>query len=63
MISEHQIILLPTSLPSWRVGDVGVTTNLNNYYGGASTPMPSAYTSFTDYQAPYVYVGDLGMMW
>ena len=63
MISEHQIILLPTSLPSWRVGDVGVTTNLNNYYGGASTPLPSAYTSFTDYQAPYVYIGDLGMMW
>ena len=61
MIDESQIILVPTSLPMWRVGDYGVTSGMTSYYGTSNTPAPLAYTSFTDYQKPYVFVGDLGL--
>lgn len=62
MISESQIILPPVSLPQWRVGDEGLATNLSSYYGGSTVPQPLAYTDFTEYQKPYLYIGDIGIL-
>lgn len=63
VISEGQIILVPTSLPDWRVGDESsFTASFNSYYGGSSVPQPLAYTPFTEYQKPYIYIGDIGIL-
>jgi hypothetical protein len=59
-ISEHRIILVPTSLPLWRAGDYGGAI-YNGYYSGSSIPSPGAYQYFTDYQKPYVFISDIGM--
>lgn len=45
MISEDQIVLVPNSIPQWR--------NINSY------PVPGSYTYFSEYQRPYVYLGDM----
>lgn len=45
MISENQIVLVPNSIPMWR--------NINSY------PVPGSYTYFSEYQRPYVYLGDM----
>ena len=45
LISEDQIVLVPNGHPKWRI--------INSF------PIPSAYTSFTDYQRPYVFLGDM----
>lgn len=58
-LSESQIILVPTSLPMWRVN-----TNpggILSYYGAGGAGGPHSYRYFTDYQKPYVFVGDLGL--
>lgn len=61
-ISEGQIILVPTSLPAWRLGDnMSSGYNYLSYYSGSSVPQPLAYNHFTDYQKPFLYVGDLGL--
>lgn len=64
-LPESRIILVPNSLPSWRVGDLpyGGGCCLNGYYSTASIPQPGAYQDFTDYRKPYVYVGDIGIWW
>lgn len=59
MISEGQIVLVPTSLPDWRPGD---NSSFSSYYGGSTSPQPLSYTPFTEYQKPYLYVGDIGML-
>lgn len=45
MISEDQIVLVPNSLPKWR--------NLNSY------PVAGSYCYFSEYQRPYLYLGDM----
>lgn len=62
MIHESRIILVPNSIPQWRIGNDSLTTNINSYYGGSSIPQPGVYTYFTEYRAPYVFVGDLGTL-
>ena len=62
VIPENRIILVPNSLPAWRVGDGGYMNAFSSYAGGASIPQPGAYTYFTDYRRPYVFIGDLGLM-
>lgn len=62
MLHESRIILVPRSIPQWRVGDNSLTTNFNSYFGGSSIPQPGAYSYFTDYRKPYVFVGDLGLV-
>ena len=46
LIGESQIILVPNSIPMWRIGT-------------SSYPVPGAYVYFTDYQRPYVFIGDM----
>ena len=61
LIDESQIILLPTSLPYWRIGD-GYGSYSGGYYGSIGiTPTFGNYQPFSDYQAPYIYTGDLGI--
>ena len=61
IISESQIILLPTSLPYWRIGD-GYGSYSGGYYSSPGiTPTFGNYRPFSDYQAPYGYTGDLGL--
>lgn len=60
ILPEHRIILVPTSLPMWRVGEYA-GNSFNGYYSGSSVPSPGAYQYFTDYQKPYIYIGDIGM--
>ena len=45
-LAEDQIILVPNSLPQYRIGNL-------NYPGAGS------YTYFTDYKRPYVYMEDV----
>jgi len=60
-IDEARIILLPTSLPSWRLAEGYGSWNGGGYYSGTTgSPIFGSYMPFTDYQAPYVYVGDMG---
>lgn len=61
LISESQIILVPTSLPMWRTGDYGGAYSIISYYSSSSSPSPHAYKYFTDYQKPYVFCGDIGL--
>lgn len=59
-LPENRIVLVPTSLPSYRIGD-GFTGITNGYYSGSSIPQPGAYQDFTDYQKPYVFLADTGI--
>lgn len=45
-IDEGQIILVPNSIPMWRIGT-------------SSYPTPGAYTYFSDYRRPYVFMADV----
>ena len=45
-IDEGQIILVPNSIPMWRIGT-------------SSYPTPGSYTYFSDYRRPYVFMGDV----
>lgn len=45
-IDEGQIILVPNSIPKWRIGTV-------------SYPSAGNYTYFTDYRRPYVFMEDV----
>ena len=45
-ISEDQIILIPNSIPMYRIGSI-------------SYPAPGNYTYFTDYRRPYVFMMDM----
>lgn len=53
MISEDQIILVPNAIPMWRAG-----SNMS-LSGTSSYPTPGAYTYFSDYRRPYVFIGDM----
>ena len=44
-ISEDQIILVPNSIPQWR--------NIGSF------PVPGAYSHFSEYRRPYVFLGDM----
>lgn len=57
MIDEGQIILVPNAIPMWRVKSGG--GNYAGYSGGSSYPQPGAYTYFTDYKKPYVFMADV----
>lgn len=46
MIGEDQIVMVPQSIPQYRVGDL-------------SAPTPGGYSWVTEYRRPYVYLGDL----
>lgn len=46
IIGEDQIVLVPNSIPQWRIGQ-------------SSYPTPGAYMYFTDYRRPYVFIGDM----
>lgn len=52
MISEDQIILVPNSIPKWRACST-------NFLGCSSFPTPGAYTYFSDYKRPYIFLGDM----
>lgn len=60
LISESQIILVPTSLPMWRINNNNIN-GISSYYGVNGAGYPLSYTHFTDYQKPYVFIGDLGL--
>lgn len=45
IIGEDQIVLVPNSLPQWRL--------LNSY------PVPGAWQWFSDYQRPYLFIQDM----
>lgn len=45
IISEDQIILVPNSIPQWRL--------INSY------PVPGAWQYFNDYRKPYVFIQDM----
>ena len=45
IIGEDQIVLVPNSLPQWRL--------LNSY------PVPGAWQWFSDYQSPYLFIQDM----
>jgi hypothetical protein len=49
-ISEDQIILVPNALPEWRLGGLSYVT---------SYPVPNAYTAFSEYRRPYVFLEDM----
>ena len=53
MISEDQIILVPNAIPMWRAG-----SNVS-LAGTSSYPTPGAYTYFSEYRRPYVFIGDM----
>lgn len=61
MLPENRIILVPNSIPCWRIGDIPGTTYVNyaGFSGGSSYPQPGAYTYFTDYRKPYVFIADV----
>lgn len=48
LIGEDQIVLVPNSTPAWRANT-----------GGLSFPSAGSYTYFTEYNRPYVFVGDI----
>lgn len=53
MISEDQIILVPNAIPMWRAG-----SNVS-LAGTSSYPTPGAYTYFSEYKRPYLFIGDM----
>lgn len=53
MLPEGRIILVPDSIPQWRIGGAGLG------YTGSSYPQPLAYTYFTDYRKPFVFMADV----
>lgn len=50
IISEDQIILVPNSLPEWRIGGMSYVS---------SYPVPNSYTAFSEYRRPYVFLEDM----
>ena len=46
-LPENQIILVPNATPMWRIGGMG------------SYPTANAYTYFTDYRRPYIFLADV----
>lgn len=51
IISEDQIVLVPNSIPQWRIASGGI--------GTSSYPVPGAFTYFSEYRRPYVFLADL----
>ena len=51
IIGEDQIVLVPNSIPQWRIADNGL--DLGSY------PVPGAYLWASAYNRPYLFVGDL----
>ena len=54
IISEDQIVLVPNSLPKWRLA--------SGWTGVSSYPVFGAYTSFSDYVRPYLFIADMPSM-
>ena len=51
IIAEDQIVLVPNATPMWRIASGGS--------GVSSYPVPGAYSYFSDYRRPYVFLGDM----
>lgn len=51
IISEDQIVLVPNSIPQWRLASGGS--------GVSSYPVPGAYNYVSEYRRPYVFLADL----
>ena len=51
IISEDQIVLVPNSIPQWRLA--------SGYTGTTSYPTPGAYMHVSEYRRPYVFLDDL----
>lgn len=51
IISEDQIVLVPNSIPQWRLA--------SGYTGTTSYPTPGAYMYVSEYRRPYVFLDDL----
>ena len=54
IISEDQIVLVPNSIPQWRLA--------SGDYGIGSYPTPGAYLWVTSYSRPYIFLDDLPAM-
>jgi len=55
IIPEQRIILVPNSLPQWRIATRGAFSDPYNSYGGYGVlPQPLAYEYAVDYRRPYV---------
>ena len=52
IIPENQIILVPNSIPAWRLGG-------SSYGSLSSFPTPGSYQYFSDYRRPYVFLEDM----
>ena len=59
VLGEERIILVPNSIVGWRIGDSSTISNYSNYYGTSASPGALTYAPVSDYQRPYLYVGDL----
>lgn len=53
IISEDQIVLVPNSIPQWRLSS-------NNTIG--SFPSPGNFSFCTEYRRPFLFIGDLPVM-
>lgn len=51
IISEDQIVLVPNSIPQWRLA--------SGWTGTTSFPTPGAYMHVSEYRRPYVFLDDL----
>lgn len=54
IISEDQIVLVPNSIPKWRIASGGV--------GTSSYPTPGAYEYFSEYRRPFLFLDDMPSM-
>ena len=54
IISEDQIVLVPNSIPQWRLASGSV--------GTSSYPVPGAYTYFSEYRRPFIFLDDMPSM-
>ena len=54
IISEDQIVLVPNSLPKWRLA--------SGWTGVSSYPVAGAYEWFSDYKRPYLFLADMPSM-
>lgn len=51
IIAEDQIVLVPNSIPQWRLASGGS--------GTSSYPTPGAYTYISEYRRPYAFLDDM----
>lgn len=59
VIPEHRIILVPNSIPMWRIGGGGNSGSYTALGGTSSYPQALAYEYVLDYIRPYIFVANL----